>query len=310
MAASPGVTSIPFVTTKDAMVDGTEGMEEILLGEPCDELLRAFIADGVRCWLDSGSLLGLVRSGRLNDWEKDIDLGIWIDDFEKARKVCRDIALKYSLWYREKSLKGIPYALLLSSHPGQKRSTLPVSVHMFFRIADSAWSPQPFSLVSSRSKYPRFVYRETNGESKASIGQKLAFVVRYPVYSLCILVEKLNATNRIGRSLRKIERATSLKEKLLTRLFIQVFQWKIPARYFDNLQPISEKYPHVLAPVDIDDYLAARYGDWRVPVEDWFYLVDDGCIAAIPSDELSDRLIEAGKQLAGLVCSERIAVAG
>ncbi len=294
-----GVTSIPFVPALDmsGAVLPVGATDDLSLGEQCDQLLWAFKEQGVHCWVDSGSLLGLVRYGRLNDWEKDIDLGIWIDDFEKARNICRMVAERYSLWYREKWLKGVPYALLLSSYPDGKRTTLPLSVHMFFRNGEAAWSPQPYSLVAARSKYPRYVYREVNGPGRASFGRKVAFLARYPSYSLCIAAEKLNLTPRIGRSLKKIEQAGTLKEKLLTRLFLKVFQWQVPADHFDSLYPISETHPHVLVPGNVYDYLTARYGEWRIPVQSWFYLVDDGCITPASDRELAERLTAASLQV-------------
>jgi len=293
----PGITAIPFTSPREMPAEGLHAGDDPLLGEQCEQLLRMFNAEGVRCWMDSGSLLGLVRHGRLNHWEKDIDLGIWIDDYEKARDICREVAERYSLWYREKWLKGAPYAFLLCSHPGGKRTTLPLSVHVFYRHGDAAWSPQKYSLVSARSKYPRYVYRSVNGEGRASLRRKLAFIARRPAYSLCIIAEKLNLTKRIGQPLMRIEQGDSLKDRLLTHLFVEIFQWKIPGRYFDDLQPISESHPYILAPSDVDGYLRARYGDWQTPVKSWFYLVDDGCISSISGDELNIRLADARRQV-------------
>lgn len=302
----PGVTSIPFTTTIGAAAEAgvPTQAEGPMLGEACHELLDLLASEGARCWLDSGSLLGLVRHGRLNHWEKDIDLGIWFDDYEAARKACSAIAAAHSLWYREKRIDGIPYALLLSSHPGEVRTTLPIAVHLFFRMGDDAWSVQPHSLVSARSKYPRYVYREANGAARAKLGQKFSFLARHPLYSLSIAMEKLNLTTRIGRRLRQIERADNWRDRLLLRLFVETFQWKIPARFFDELRPFADEHPDLLVPADTDGYLAARYGDWRVPVQDWFYLVDDACIGPIPKRELAERLAEAGRHASRSMQSE------
>jgi hypothetical protein len=69
-----------------------------------------------------------------------------------------------------------------------------------------------------------------------------------------------------------------------------MFEWTIPARYFDELTPLSEEYSYVLIPAATDEYLQARYGEWRVAVQDWFYVVDDGCIRPLPVKELKQRL--------------------
>jgi CDP-glycerol glycerophosphotransferase (TagB/SpsB family) len=293
-----GTIDIPFVTAIDPGLEPLYAADDDLsLGTQCDELLRAFADAGVRCWVDSGSLLGLVRYGRLNHWEKDIDLGIWIEDFQLARKVCQEVANRHSLWYREKWLEGMPYALLLSSLPGKKRTTLPLSVHMFVDNGDEAWSPQPHSLVAARAKYPRYVYRKINGPNRAGLWKKVAFLARHPGYSVCIAAEKLNATARIGQHLKKIEQGTTLRERVLAALFLKVFQWRVPAHHFRELQPFSAAHPHIRVPGEVSAYLAARYGDWHVPVKNWFYLVDDGCITPISNADFQKRLAIAMRQV-------------
>lgn len=294
-----GTTSIPFVveeTSFEGDCANTATDRTVALGEQCDLLLREFKAARVSCWLDSGSLLGLVRSGRLNAWEKDIDLGIWIDDFAEARAICQNIAEKFSLWYREKWVDGAPQALLLSSHAGQKQTILPISVHTFYRVGGVAWLPQPFSLVGFRAKYPRYVYREANGPNRAPLHRKVVFLLRHPIYSLCIAAEKMGAAKRIGRELKRIEKAETLRERVLMRLFVKMFEWTIPAHYFDELQPVAAHLPHVLVPARVEEYLRERYGDWRVPVKSWFYVVDDGCIGPIARRRLQHSLQAAVEQ--------------
>ena len=295
-----GTTAIPFVVDTRATVETAESRsvarDPAALGAQCDQLLSELDAAGVKCWLDSGSLLGLVRYGRLNDWEKDIDLGIWIDDIDKAREVCRGISERFSLWYREKWIGGIPYALLLSSHAGQRQKVLPISIHTFYRSGDIAWLPQPYSLVGFRAKYPRYVYRKVNGPRKAPLVRKIKFAMRHPIYSLCLVTEKAGWTRNIGQNLKRIENAQSFKDRLLMRLFVKVFQWRIPSSYFDELHEVANDLPHVLMPRRVDEYLRERYGDWRVPVKNWFYVVDDGCISSPSRRELKDRLVEASRQ--------------
>src|SRR5690606_19551086 len=57
----PGATSIPFVPVMEPGLEPQDAAaDDLSLGHQCDELLRALLAAGVRCWVDSGSLLGLV----------------------------------------------------------------------------------------------------------------------------------------------------------------------------------------------------------------------------------------------------------
>lgn len=268
------------------------------LGPACSDLLRTLRNAGVACWLDSGSLLGLVRYGRLNDWEKDIDLGIWVEDYAAVKAAFLEVAERHGLWYREKWVRGLPQALLLSDHPGS-RSTLPLSAHVFFRRGEFAWSPQPYSLVSGRAKYPRFIYRdEANGAEPATRAQKLRFLLRHPKLSLCIAAEMAGYSGRIGKALKLVERGTTLREKLLMALFTQSFEWKIPARYFDHLEPAGDPAESLLLPGSVDQYLTERYGEWQIPVQEWFYVVDDGCIAPIRLRELKQAVEEVAPQFA------------
>src|SRR5690606_41778884 len=85
---------------------------------------------------------------------------------------------------------------------------------------------------------------QINGPKRARLWQKVAFVARHPGYSVCIAAEKLNATVRIGQSLKKIEQATTLKERGLAALFLKVFQWEVLAHHFQDLQPIADTHPH------------------------------------------------------------------
>jgi hypothetical protein len=287
----PATAVIPFVSVNDQPAStGPETVQAgVGLGEQCESLLREFKSRGVTCWLDSGSLLGLVRNGHLNHWEKDIDLGIWIDDLEVARDVCKGIMDRFSLKYREKWARSIPYALLLNSSNKKRPFMLPIAVHVFYRKGDNAWSIQPHSLVAARSKYPKYIYRELIGNRRGTQLEKLKFVAKYPKYAMSIFIDKLNLNGTIGRRLRHIERERSLAEKMLMNVFNEMFEWTIPARYFDELTPLNEEYPYVLIPAAPDEYLQARYGEWRVAVQDWFYVVDDGCIRPLPVRDLKKR---------------------
>lgn len=300
----PISTSIPFLTSEEMFSGGGKhkknmGMESV--GEECDELLKEFRSQGVSCWIDSGSLLGLIRHGNLNDWEKDIDLGIWAEDYEAAKRVCQIVAKRFDLRYREKWIDDIPYALLLNSRLGGDRQTLPISVHVFYRIDGCAWSPQPHSLVAAKAKYPRYRYREEINRSGRHLKRKVGFIFGHPRYSLCMLISRANLAKWIGRKLREVQRPKTATERVIIRLFNEVFEWKIPARYFEDLQPISESHHHMLVPSHVHEYLRERYGDWEVPVKEWFYLVDDGCIALAPRKELKEKLEKASRDFSSLV---------
>jgi hypothetical protein len=61
----------------------------IRLAEFTHELLDRH---GIRHWLDYGSLLGVVRNGRLVPWDSDVDLGILAEDVDRVIALAGEIA--------------------------------------------------------------------------------------------------------------------------------------------------------------------------------------------------------------------------
>lgn len=54
----------------------------------------------------------------------------------------------------------------------------------------------------------------------------------------------------------------------------------VPARFYAAFGKLSFKGFDYPTPQDLDNYLTARYGDWRTPVKEWDFLKDDQAIAS------------------------------
>jgi hypothetical protein len=87
---------------------------------------------GVRYWLESGTLLGVVREGKVLPWDHDIDIGVWAEDFPKLRGLRRTFRRAgYRLW-PTKSCP--PYQMELRGGP------MPVHIEGYLRAGDEAVS--------------------------------------------------------------------------------------------------------------------------------------------------------------------------
>ena len=49
----------------------------------------------------------------------------------------------------------------------------------------------------------------------------------------------------------------------------------VPARFYESLDRVRFEGKDYLVPADTDGYLTSRYGDWKTPVREWDYAVDD-----------------------------------
>ncbi|MFW5993351.1 MAG: LicD family protein, partial [Desulfohalobiaceae bacterium] len=96
-------------------------------------------ASGVQYWLDSGSLLGLIREGQEIAWDSDIDLGIWESQVPKAFKILKDLRSQgYRVSWR--SYRGLTYGF--SVEADKKDLLRPIHIHVYFKHGHIAWSPQ------------------------------------------------------------------------------------------------------------------------------------------------------------------------
>ena len=207
-------------------------------------------ASGMTWWVNSGTLLGLYRDGRLLPWDSDVDLSVWHEDdgWNEALDGLRRAGWRIQV----RSRRGEPYIAKMS----HRESSLPeVHVERFRRSGEQAWRPvphpwsPPFAEGSLRWRAARF----------------LALPLRW-VWHCTALVD---------RSVRL--------ERTAERLGFRCASFAAPARFFDDLGAVAG----LPAPRDVDGFLTWRYGKWRVPVRKWEFRRDDPAYVS-PSQSLSN----------------------
>jgi hypothetical protein len=96
---------------------------------------------GVRYFLDSGVLLGMTRSGALNPWEKDIDLGALGDQLDAllaATPAFRGLGYRVAV----NRYRGKVFSVGLKPESAAPEGALRCTVHVYYRVGDALWSPQ------------------------------------------------------------------------------------------------------------------------------------------------------------------------
>ncbi|MDQ2069898.1 LicD family protein [Natronospira bacteriovora] len=268
--------------------------EEVLVGQKEREVLSPFLqlADALShvdapCWLDSGSLLGLVREGGEIEWDSDIDLGLWASDrpnMEAAFDALHDMGFRV----HTRRYRGEAYGYTLKKRGSGLK---PIHIHVYFRDGRIAWSPQTVVYHAPPSRQDDEVWgtagpvrwilstvqAKKQGVANSVIGRALRKLWWRPLWGAFVLVR-----NRLQRHV--------WSALWPFNTMYRTFTWIVPAAYFLELDEFDLGPASIKIPSDVEAYLQQRYGDWRVPVRDWCYWQDDGCIdARVPEEALARR---------------------
>lgn len=210
-------------------------------------------------WLNSGTLLGLWREGDLLPFDLDIDISLWEEDAPGIGLIApflrKEGYTRYSASY-----KGLPFHYCFS--PRDSRSLRQLDISIFRRSREYAWCPE--------------YYFRANPHRAA--GRNRSFIVGA-------------ARSGVRFCWRKLTSRVSLNVTVTSwpwRSFINMGTWWIPRRFFENLTFITEFNAFVPSPWE--EYLAFRYGDWRVAKQDWVFHRDDGGFVDAPPYKVSGEL--------------------
>jgi hypothetical protein len=240
--------------------------------------LMALLEQGaVRYWVDSGVLLGLVRQGALNGWEKDIDLAICHDQLAALLALQPTFeAAGYRVAVRR--YRGEVFSVGIKPNAAHLRNQLRCSVHVFYPVAEQLWSPQ----VELYQPPPT---PDVLPGSPSLVGRALRWLVNRwfepgsatnPRMSR--IASRERAGYRLARALYRRVDAGWMAETWPIREVYVPLTWVIPKSLtlpLGELHLGERRYP---IPADPEGYLTYRYGDWRTPVENWCYWEDDGAI--------------------------------
>lgn len=232
---------------------------------------------GVDYWVDSGVLLGLARSGRLNAWEKDIDLAVLDDQAERlvgsldafARAGFRVIVKRY---------RGTTFSVGLKPQGDGSAGALRCSIHVYYRVGAHLWSPQvelyqpppsPDVYAGRRTWAGRLLQRviERWFEPPEASSPRASRIATRQVFGY-----------RIARAVyRRIDLGWLAETWPVSEVFVPL-TWVIPAHLVTPMTTLEVAGRTFPVPHDVPGYLAYRYGDWRTPVTDWCYWEDDGAL--------------------------------
>lgn len=223
------------------------------MNKQLQDVLALFHQHELNYWLDSGTLLGLMREGELLESDKDLDISVWDTELEKLQKILPSFQQAgyqiYAAYYQGQVFK---YNLT----PANLKKMRTVDINIYRKAAEHAWCPMYYFKFSASTK------KKT--QAKKCFAQNIRNLIR------CAW-KRLNTKFAFNVHI----------DHLPWHPFLALGTWWIPVefyqqRHFDaNLQ--------AWRPLQWEDYLAYRYGNWQQPQISWvFYRDDQGIKAKVP----------------------------
>lgn len=210
------------------------------------ELTELLDEGDVEYWLNSGSLLGIVREGQLLESDTDIDIAIPRDAMSAFEHILPAIT-RTGYKYQPRRYRGVVIGYKLV--PTDSDSLI-VDVKIFREHEGHLWCPTFPGRFPDRDAHPAV--------------QAIYAVSRFLSYRYIKLLRKFVLDKGIDRS------------SILARpaqIGCARCVWWYPR---DLVLPPKRTDDGIMVPFDVEGFLEYRYGDWETPADKWNYALDDG----------------------------------
>ena len=208
-------------------------------------LLELLEEHKINYWLDSGTLLGLARDGRLLEADHDLDIGCFVDEADKVLELI-DIFRERDYTMARELFADQPGKYFFSNRLND--ATRSIDFKFYRQTGDHCWTPQ-ISLTSKRSdpsNLLKYLYSEMVRQSTIELREDFS--------------ENYQTIHSYRWPFNKAYDAAT---------------WIFPARHFKNTEQVKLAGREVHVPADYQDYLQYRYGAWEQTKKDWEYWWDD-----------------------------------
>ena len=218
---------------------------------------------GIACWIDQGTLLGLVRDGRLlpKDWDHDIDIGVWASQFFPRRKQACLTLNSMGFHVKQKNVDQVTL--------DRGSEYRPVSIAIYRRSGDRArkWynsnQTRPSNTAFRMLRRLARIFEAPPSNWVPMRGQRtLHNLLVGRLFSILPSTIRLNA----ARFFRFV--ATENPSLILVQT---------PGKHFELCDRLVVDDVSLPIPSDTSGYLVLKYGvDWQMPRKEWNHLLDDG----------------------------------
>ena len=203
-------------------------------------------------WINAGTMLGAIRSGKFISFDHDIDLGIWVEDREKLKEAIKET--EFSAYFDD-----------YFSYNGIKITTGNMTVGI--RMYDKDKEISKFRYMNAESKKGEFIdymlwcLKLRHAESKED---SIPLYITKFLVGFCKIIPAF-----IRRQIIRFLHYVYIKVDSDCKVLV------LPNHYYRDLKEIDFYGLKVKIPVKAEELLEYRFGeDWRTPRTDYVYWKD------------------------------------
>ncbi len=220
-------------------------LEVETLDKQLKEILDLLHQNDIAYWLDSGTLLGLMREGKLLKNDEDIDIGVWSTEEQKIKNLF-PVMKKSGYVLYSASFEGKIFKYNFTSN--HNKDLRKVDINIFREAHGHAWCPMYYFKFNTKKV-------TSNGINKRTKSALRGFIRACWKKFLTKISLKINISSFPWRS------------------FVNLGTWWIPDDFFNNI--VYNNNINAYIPEKWERYLEFRYGNWRKPEKSWVFYRDD-----------------------------------